>query len=65
MFKNYFNDIAYIEVGPVIGLTIFFIFFVVLVYVVIKTDKGIKLDCGYRLDLVVAGRVIVELKACD
>ena len=40
MFKNYFNDIAYIEVGPVIGLTIFFIFFVVLVYVVIKTDKG-------------------------
>lgn len=40
MFKNYFQDIEYIEVGPVIGLTIFFVFFIVLVYVVIKTDKG-------------------------
>jgi GxxExxY protein len=27
--------------------------------------KGNKLDCGYRMDLVVAGMVIVELKACD
>ncbi len=27
--------------------------------------KGYKLDCGYRMDLVVAERVIVELKACD
>ena len=27
--------------------------------------KGIKLDCGYRLDIVVANRLIVELKACD
>lgn len=24
--------------------------------------KGVKLDCGYRLDLVVAGELIVELK---
>lgn len=24
--------------------------------------KGIKLDCGYRLDLVVEGQVIIELK---
>jgi len=27
--------------------------------------KGVKLDCGYRLDLVVKNRLIVELKACD
>ncbi len=27
--------------------------------------KGVKLDCGYRLDLLVAGRVIVEIKAVD
>ena len=27
--------------------------------------KGVKLDCGYRLDLVVANEVIVELKACE
>ena len=27
--------------------------------------KGNRLDCGYRLDLVVAESVIVELKACD
>lgn len=27
--------------------------------------KGIKLDCGYRLDLLVDGRLIVELKAVD
>lgn len=40
MFKNYFQDVQYIEVGPVIGLAIFFVFFVVLVYVVVKTDKG-------------------------
>jgi GxxExxY protein len=25
--------------------------------------KGIRLDCGYRADIVVAGRVIVEIKA--
>ena len=40
MFKNYFQDIHYIEVGPVIGLAIFFVFFVILIYVVLKTDKG-------------------------
>ena len=27
--------------------------------------KGVKLDCGYRLDLVVENLLIVELKACD
>ena len=40
MFKKYFEDIQYIEVGPVIGLTIFFVFFIVLVYLVIKADSG-------------------------
>jgi GxxExxY protein len=27
--------------------------------------KGIRLDCGYRLDLVVAGAVVVEVKAVE
>ena len=27
--------------------------------------KGVKLDCGYRLDLLVADRVILELKSVD
>jgi GxxExxY protein len=27
--------------------------------------KGVKLECGYRLDIVVAGQLVVELKACD
>jgi len=27
--------------------------------------KGLKLDCGYRLDLLVAGAVVVEIKACN
>ncbi len=27
------------------------------------TYKGVRLDCGYRLDLVVAGAVVVEIKA--
>jgi GxxExxY protein len=27
--------------------------------------KGVNLDCGYRLDLVVDGKVILELKAVD
>ena len=40
MFKQYFQDIQYIEVGPVIGLTIFFVFFIILVYLVIKADSG-------------------------
>ena len=29
------------------------------------TYRGVKLDCGYRLDLLVEGQVIVELKAVD
>lgn len=27
--------------------------------------KGVKLDCGYRLDIVVANKLILELKACE
>jgi GxxExxY protein len=27
--------------------------------------KGDQIDCGYRLDLIVADKVIVELKACE
>lgn len=27
--------------------------------------KGVTLDCGYRADLIVAGRVLVELKPTD
>jgi len=27
--------------------------------------KGLKLDCGYRLDFVVEGMVVVEIKAVD
>jgi GxxExxY protein len=27
--------------------------------------KGIKLDCGFRLDLVVEGQVVIELKAIE
>ena len=27
--------------------------------------KGVKLDCGYRLDMVVESRLILELKACE
>jgi GxxExxY protein len=27
--------------------------------------KGVRLDCGYRLDLVVEGRVIVEVKSVE
>lgn len=29
------------------------------------TYRGVKLDCGYRLDLLVDEKVIVELKAID
>ena len=29
------------------------------------TYKGVRLDCGYRLDIVVSESVILELKACD
>jgi len=27
--------------------------------------KGVRVDCGYRLDFLVANRVVVELKAVD
>jgi GxxExxY protein len=27
--------------------------------------KGLKLDCGYRLDLVVEGSVLIELKSIE
>jgi len=27
--------------------------------------KGVQLDCGYRLDVVVENRIIIELKAVD
>ncbi len=29
------------------------------------TYKGVDLDCGYRLDLLVAGKVVVELKSVE
>jgi GxxExxY protein len=29
------------------------------------TYKGVRLDCGYRLDFVVEGRVIIEIKAVE
>ncbi len=29
------------------------------------TYKGVKLDCGYRLDVVVQGMLVLEVKACD
>ena len=29
------------------------------------TYKGVNLDCGYRLDIVVQGMLVLEVKACD
>jgi GxxExxY protein len=29
------------------------------------TYKGVRLDCGYRVDLIVQGQVIIELKAVE
>ncbi len=29
------------------------------------TYKGVDLDCGYRLDVVVQGMLVIEVKACD
>lgn len=29
------------------------------------TYKGLKLDCGYRMDIVVANQVIIEVKSVD
>lgn len=40
MFKHYFEGIEYIAVGPIIGLIVFFVFFIVMVYLVVKTDPG-------------------------
>ena len=40
MFKHYFEGIPYIEVGPIIGLVIFFVFFIGLLYWVFTADKG-------------------------
>ena len=28
-------------------------------------DRGVRIDCGYRLDLVVEGLVVVEIKAVE
>ena len=27
--------------------------------------RGVKLDCGYRIDIIVENRLLVELKACE
>ena len=27
--------------------------------------KGVKLDCGYRLDIFIPDKLIIELKACE
>jgi GxxExxY protein len=27
--------------------------------------KGVNLDCGYRIDILIPNKLIVELKACD
>src|ERR1043166_6500698 len=27
--------------------------------------KGVKLDCGYRADLIIGGKILVEIKAVD
>lgn len=40
MFKQYFEGIENIEIGPIISLGIFFIFFVILVIRVLKMDKS-------------------------
>jgi len=29
------------------------------------TYKGVNLDCGYRLDVVVQGMLVLEVKACE
>lgn len=28
-------------------------------------DKGVKLDCGYRIDLVIEEKIVVEIKAVE
>lgn len=39
MFKHYFEGIQNIEIWPIISLTIFFMFFIGLVFWVFKVDK--------------------------
>jgi GxxExxY protein len=29
------------------------------------TDKEVKLDCGYRIDVLVDGKIVVEIKSVD
>jgi hypothetical protein len=40
MFKHYFEGIEHITVGPIIGLVVFLVFFIFLVYQVVIADKG-------------------------
>ena len=40
MFKHYFEGIENVELGPIISLGIFFIFFIILLIRVFKMDKG-------------------------
>lgn len=40
MFKQYFEGIPYIEVAPIIGLIIFFLFFIGLLFWVFTVDKS-------------------------
>ena len=40
MFKHYFEGAENIEVGPVISLIMFFVFFLGLLYWVFKVDKN-------------------------
>ena len=40
MFKHYFEGIDYVEVGPIIGLVIFFIFFIYIIYHTVTAGKG-------------------------
>ena len=40
MFKYYFEQIQGIEIWPIISLTIFFTFFIGLIWWVVKVDKS-------------------------
>ncbi len=40
MFSNYLKSIAGVEIYPIISLAIFFVFFVVLIYKLIKMDSS-------------------------
>ena len=40
MFKHYFEQIYGVEVWPIISLTIFFVFFIGLIWWVVRADKG-------------------------